>query len=124
MNPRPATARWLRRAAALALTAFCTSALAQQPDPAAGRSIVVRDCAACHAVDREGASPLAKAPAFRNLHLKYQVEDLAESLAEGIMAGHPAMPSKPYEPVEVDAMIAYLRSLQPAAEPSAESEVR
>jgi len=34
-------------------------------------------------------SPLQIAPPFRTLHLRYPVEDLAESLAERIMTAHP-----------------------------------
>ena len=33
-----------------------------------------------------------EAPPLRNLHERYPVEDLEESLAEAIRTGHPAMP--------------------------------
>jgi len=47
--------------------------------------------------------------AWRN----YPVSDLEEALAEGILSGHPAMPEFAFEPDEIDAIIAYLESLQP-----------
>jgi cytochrome c len=115
--------------AAAVVVAVTTSVLAQPasgpsaggPTPAAaGRRIVERDCAGCHAVGPQGASPLPQAPPFRDLHRKYDVEDLAESLAEGIVAGHPAMPERTYEPSDVAALIAYLKSLGPAADAGVE----
>jgi cytochrome c len=45
------------------------------------------------------------------------VENLAEALAEGIVTGHPAMPSKPYPPDDVRDLIAYLRTLEPRDRP-------
>ena len=76
-----------------------------------GATIARTDCARCHAVGRVGASPLREAPPFRELHTRYPVEDLAESLAEGIRTGHPGMPEFRFDSDQVDALIAYLRSL-------------
>ena len=56
------------------------------------RALVKENCARCHAIGKEGASPHPEAPPFRTLSSKYPVEDLAESLAEGIVSGHPDMP--------------------------------
>jgi cytochrome c len=86
-------------------------------DPRRGRLIAERDCAACHAPGRAGPSRVAAAPAFRELHKRYDVEDLAEALAEGIVTGHPAMPSKPYPPDDVRDLIAYLHTLEPRPRP-------
>ena len=49
------------------------------------------------------------------------VEDLAESLAEGIVSGHPEMPIFVFEPQDVAAIIDYLESIQdvPSAPPGA-----
>jgi len=41
------------------------------------------------------------------------VEDLAEALGEGIVTGHAAMPQFVFEPYQVGAIIAYLRTLEP-----------
>ena len=79
---------------------------------AQGERIAQERCAACHAVGRTGASPRAGAPAFRDLHNRYPVDQLAESLAEGIVTGHPDMPEVSFDQAEVAALIAYLRSLE------------
>jgi cytochrome c len=82
--------------------------------PAAQRGLVfVRThCAKCHSVDRVGSSPLAVAPPFRRLHERYPVETLQESLAEGIVTGHPSMPEFQLDPGQVGDVIAYLKSLE------------
>jgi len=82
--------------------------------PAAQRGLVfVRArCAQCHSVDRVGPSPLKVAPPFRTLHDRYPVEGLQESLAEGIVTGHPSMPEFRLDPSRVADVIAYLKSLE------------
>jgi cytochrome c len=82
--------------------------------PAAQRGLVfVRThCARCHAVDRVSQSPLPVAPPFRRLHERYPVETLQESLAEGIVTGHPSMPEFQLDPGQVGDVIAYLKSLE------------
>ena len=77
-----------------------------------GKTFVGANCAGCHAVGRIGASPLAVAPAFRDLHTKYPVEDLGEALAEGITTGHPTMPEFQLEPDQITDVVAYLKSLE------------
>jgi len=82
--------------------------------PAAQRGLVfVRtNCARCHSVDKVGESPLHIAPPFRTLHTRYPVESLQESLAEGIVTGHPTMPEFRLDPGQVADVIAYLKSLE------------
>lgn len=77
-----------------------------------GQSILMGNCAHCHAIGKAGPSPLAKAPPFRDLHRKYPVEHLAEALAEGISTRHAEMPVFVFEPPEINAIIAYLKSLE------------
>jgi mono/diheme cytochrome c family protein len=75
--------------------------------------VLVRDnCARCHAIGKEGKSPHPEAPPFRTLSRNYPVEDLAESLAEGIVSGHPDMPIFVFGPHDVEAIIEYLQSIQ------------
>src|SRR5512138_3026366 len=76
-------------AATLALT---NAALAISPAEQRGKNFVVTNCSRCHAVDKVSPSPLTIAPPFRDLHKKYPIESLQESLAEGIVTGHPSMP--------------------------------
>jgi mono/diheme cytochrome c family protein len=89
-----------------------------------GRALVEEHCARCHAIGVEGDSPHPDAPPFRTLSSKYPVEDLAESLAEGIVSGHPDMPIFVFSPTDVQAIIDYLQSIQdqpaPAEDPAEE----
>jgi len=97
----------------IALLALPAAASAQPDGPAArGRAIVQRNCGMCHAVGRGGRSPNAAAPAFRDLGMNYPIDNLSESLAEGILTGHPAMPEFRFKPAEVRDIIQYLKSVQ------------
>lgn len=89
-----------------------TAAAATDGQVQRGKTFVGANCAACHAVGRIGASPLNVAPAFRDLHTKYPVEDLGEALAEGITTGHPTMPDFQLEPDQITDVVAYLKSLE------------
>ncbi|HZP09669.1 cytochrome c [Methyloceanibacter sp.] len=85
-----------------------------------GRMLVEKNCARCHAIGKEGASAHPEAPPFRTLSSRYPIDDLAESLAEGIVSGHPDMPIFVFGPTDVEAIITYLKSIQdqPAPKPS------
>lgn len=82
--------------------------------PAAQRGLVfVRtNCARCHSIDKVSESPLRVAPPFRTLHERYPIESLQESLAEGIVTGHPSMPEFQLDPGQVNDVITYLKSLE------------
>jgi mono/diheme cytochrome c family protein len=77
-----------------------------------GEAIVTRDCIMCHAAGREALSPNRRAPALRALSRQIPPEVLREQLATGITAGHPEMPRLRYDAGEIDAIMAYLRSIQ------------
>jgi mono/diheme cytochrome c family protein len=77
-----------------------------------GRIFVQTNCSQCHSVDKVTASPLKVAPPMRTLHERYPVENLAESLAEGIRTGHPTMPEFRLDPGQVADVIAYLKTLK------------
>ena len=100
-------------AASLAASAFAIT-----PEPGnveRGHDFARLHCATCHAVEKKGGSPYGPAPAFRTLHEKYDVEGLAEALAEGIVVGHDGprqMPEFVLQPDEIDDLIAYLKSLE------------
>ena len=98
---------------ALLMTGFLqVAAAATDGQVQRGKTFVGANCATCHAVGRIGESPLAVAPAFRELHTKYPVEDLGEALAEGITTGHPTMPQFELEPDQITDVLAYLKSLE------------
>ncbi len=83
------------------------------PSPVArGRALVEARCAACHAVEATGDSPVSPAPAFRTLSQRYPVANLQEAFAEGISTGHPKMPQIVLEAGQVQDLIAYLESIQ------------
>jgi len=115
-----ATHGWARGGAmALGAAAVLFGAGASGPVTAAekdltdkGEVLVRKNCGRCHAVGLEDVGPNPEAPPFRTLSSKYPIEDLAESLAEGIVSGHPEMPIFVFQPHDVDAIIAYLGSIQ------------
>jgi cytochrome c len=110
--------------ACLALLSLVPPAAAAEKDMTdKGQALVEKNCARCHAIGKEGDSPHKEAPPFRTLSAKYPVSDLAESLAEGIVSGHPDMPIFVFSPQDVAAIIDYLESIQekPAA-PSGEAQ--
>ncbi|WP_158626061.1 c-type cytochrome [Arsenicitalea aurantiaca] len=87
----------------------------QTPDQIAmrtGKALVETYCGACHATGLEDLGPHTAAPAFRDLHRRYDVADLAEALVEGLSSGHPEMPEFEFEPDQAEAIIAYLKSLE------------
>jgi mono/diheme cytochrome c family protein len=97
----------------LLASGLLSPAVAAEKGLAQKGEVLVRDnCSRCHAIGVEGASPKPEAPPFRTLSSKYPIEDLAESLAEGIVSGHPEMPIFVFKPHDVDAIIAYLESIQ------------
>lgn len=82
------------------------------PVIADGLSIAQDQCSSCHAIGAKGESPNPKAPVFRTVLGRYAEDALAVDLAEGIRIGHPDMPKIALRPEGVDALIAYLRSIQ------------
>ena len=103
---------WL---AGIIFTAFAfalTPITALAGNIARGAEIASDNCGACHAVEAERESPLSDAPPFRDLSQRYPVAQLAEALAEGIVSGHPDMPEISLPSDDVDALIAYLESIQ------------
>ncbi len=110
----------MSKAFALGIAIFVLSLFVAVARPATeiprGQLYAERHCATCHAIGREGTSPYAPAPPFRTLHKRYPVEMLAEALAEGIVVGHTGvrqMPAFRLEPIEIDDLIAYFKSLEP-----------
>ena len=80
-------------------------------DPRKGKAFVEERCALCHAVGREGESALPIAPPLRTLASKYPLESLEESLAEGIVTGHPAMPEFELDPGQISDLLAWLEEI-------------
>jgi len=104
--------------AACCLAALCaceTPADVPAGDPeqiASGKGIAERDCAGCHALDRDARSPRADAPPMRDLLARYDEDALANDLINGIKLGHQDMPRFDFNVIGADDLIAYLRSLR------------
>jgi cytochrome c len=81
-----------------------------------GEGLLTSNCARCHAVGRTGNSTHPQAPPFRTLGQRYPIEVLAEALAEGLSSGHPDMPEFRFEIDDVNAILAYLESIQEKAQ--------
>lgn len=96
--------------------ALLAAGAANAADAEKGRMFLEERCAACHAIGAEGESPLAAAPAFRQLGERYPPETLEESLAEGIVTGHENMPEIVATPEQIDDIVAWFRKVQSATQ--------
>ena len=107
---------WLLRLV-ITLVAFLSLAgspvLAQSPAAQRGLTFVRTHCAQCHSIDKVSESPLAIAPPFRTLHLKFPIESLRRRLAEGIVADHPTMPQFRLDADQISDVLAYIQTLEP-----------
>ena len=79
---------------------------------AAGEVLLQKNCAGCHAVGMEEASPNPKSPPFREVAKRYDPGNLEEALAEGIVTGHNEMPEFVFDPDQIAEIVAYLRTLR------------
>ena len=97
---------------AVLLSAGLSGANAQtSPTVQRGLNLAMANCARCHAIDKISPSPFALAPPFRDLHLRYPVENLAEALGEGIVTGHQNMPEFRLDAGQIRDFIDFLKSL-------------
>lgn len=100
---------------ATGIVALAAALPAAAQDTAEGKRFAETHCAKCHAVGIEGDSPLAKAPPFRAIAAKGNVDNLQEAFAEGIVVGHEAMPEFELEPDQIAGLLDYIKSLTPGA---------
>ena len=74
---------------------------------------IAQQCKSCHSIGVRGASPNPASPPFRTLAQRYPLENLQESLVEGIVVGHAAgMPSVKLTPRQAGDFLRYLKSIQ------------
>ncbi|MFD2237000.1 c-type cytochrome [Aureimonas populi] len=96
-----------------ALIAIGTPALAQEDEVVSfGRALAESNCASCHAIGREDESAHPEAVPFRELSERYPIDALEEAFAEGIQVGHPDMPMFQAEPDQIEAILAYIETVQ------------
>lgn len=94
------------------ITVLCvSSAIAASPSEMRGKAFAQTNCARCHSIDRVTQSPLKIAPPFRELHLRYPIDSLAEAFAEGLYTGHPSMPEFQLDADQANDLLSYLKSL-------------
>lgn len=84
----------------------------QQASLGQGEVMAENLCAPCHAVSLTDRSKHPEAIPLRQLSWGYPVQSLEESFSEGIMVGHPDMPEWKFKPQDVEALLAYIESIQ------------
>jgi cytochrome c len=77
-----------------------------------GRALVDRMCSQCHAIGKSGRSPHIGAPALRELDRRLDLDSFVERLREGLMVGHPDMPTFRFTREDARALMLYVRSIQ------------
>lgn len=95
---------------AAALSAQAGQALASSAQR--GLVFAKTNCAMCHAIGKYDESSLPIAPPLRTLHELYPIDALEESLAEGIVTGHPSMPQFQLDGAQINDLITYLKTLE------------
>ena len=100
-------------AAMLAGALVLGSTLARAEDPSAeeGRGLAEANCATCHSLEAEGASPLAAAPPFRDVAKRYTEEELMDGLMDGLPVRHEAMPDWDMTEDQAIALSLFIMSL-------------
>ena len=74
---------------------------------------IAQQCKVCHSIGVRGARPKPEAPPFRTLAQKYPLENLQESLVEGIIVGHAeGMPRVKLTPRQAQDFLRYLAKIQ------------
>lgn len=101
-------------AAGLILSGCPCPGLAREPDGQIerGEALARSLCAECHAVGTTDTSPHAAAPALRELDRRLDLDAFFDRLRQGLMSGHPDMPTFRFTREDARAFIAYLRSIQ------------
>jgi mono/diheme cytochrome c family protein len=90
------------------------AAAAPSPSPplARGRQLATLHCGGCHAVGPAGASPNRAAPPFRELNDRHAMDAVGPAFSGGVIAHHPAMARLHFAQADVEAVLAYLKSIQ------------
>lgn len=105
----------LRLAIILLLLGTSTGSAEQgEPSPLEqrGQALAETMCSQCHAIGRAGRSRHAGAPPFRALDRRLDLNSFMERLREGLMVGHPDMPTFRFTREDGRAFVLYLRSIQ------------
>jgi len=100
--------------ALLMLVSSACCGMAQEPDlrTQRGEMLARSMCAECHAIAITDRSPHPSAPPFRTLEQRLDLDSFMDRLRQGLMSGHPDMPTFRFTRDDARALIAYLRSIQ------------
>lgn len=90
---------------------------ATPPLISAGESIARRNCAECHALQADLASPLADAPTFPDLRRRYDRDAMVQILEARMEVIHPRMPKLRLEEDEVGEFLEYWNGLKASPRP-------
>ena len=77
-----------------------------------GRAMASSQCAECHAVGAQGASPNESAPPLRTVFDRTYRTRLAEQFRNGLPVGHDDMPRFEFTSDEITALMAYLQDIE------------
>jgi mono/diheme cytochrome c family protein len=106
----------IARLAILLLLLATSAGLAEEssssPLEQRGRVLAERMCSQCHAIGKSGQSPHVGAPTFGALDRRVDLDSFMERLREGLMVGHPDMPTFRFTREDARAFLLYLRSVQ------------
>jgi len=116
---RPARNPWGLAVLASAAVAGCAALEPLRPGPdtalvETGHRLAVSECSACHAVGKGGGAPAAGAPSFATVAERYRRYRLDWELEAISQVGHYRMPRKTLTSPEIEAVAAYIRTLDTA----------
>lgn len=77
-----------------------------------GESLARGMCSECHAIARSDQSPHPRAPLFRDLGRRLDLDSFTDRLRDQLMVDHPDMPSFRFTREDARAFVYYLRSIQ------------
>ncbi|MFO1034477.1 MAG: cytochrome c [Hyphomicrobiales bacterium] len=98
----------------LALAPLLPAAMAWAGDDSdlrQGWALADTNCGGCHALGPVGASHHRDAPPFRDIANMYSVEELEDSLDEGVATEHPDMPDWDMSEKEAHQLAVFIMSL-------------
>jgi mono/diheme cytochrome c family protein len=81
---------------------------------ARGLFIAQEKCGACHATGKTDDSPHRASPPLRDLQEDYPIPMLLEAAQTGVLSGHDEMPMFEFSRDDVEALLAFIDSLNPA----------
>jgi tetratricopeptide (TPR) repeat protein len=76
-----------------------------------GAALAEKNCSTCHTLRPTSVGMGKNAPAFRDIYQKHQLYALRQPVTQAILAVHEKMPQFKVSPQELDAVVAYINSI-------------